>query len=171
MTYSPFPLIDQLILQGVEHFSIAPGAQSLPLVKTVADHPQAKTKIHFDERGLAFYALGVAKATQKPAVIITTSGSAVVNLLPAILEAHHSKVPMILLTADRPPELKECGSHQTTDQIRSLFPYLRWQFDLPFEGSDFFFRSIAAQSYFHTIQNPKGVVQINCQIKDRSYTP
>lgn len=170
-SFSPFPLIDQLILQGVEHFCIAPGAQSIPLVKIVADHPKATTKVHFDERGIGFYALGIGKATQKPAVIITTSGSAVVNLLPSIVEAHYSKTPMILLTADRPPKLKECSSHQTMDQLRPLFPYLRFQFDLPFEEEEGFFRSIAAQSYFHSMQNPKGVCQINCQIDDRSYLP
>jgi 2-succinyl-5-enolpyruvyl-6-hydroxy-3-cyclohexene-1-carboxylate synthase len=111
-------LIDQLIQQGVVDFCIAPGSRSSPLALAAARHPKARLTVHFDERGLAFYALGVGLANQMPAAVIVTSGTAVGNLMPAVMEAFHSHVPLLLLTADRPPELRNCNANQTTDQIK-----------------------------------------------------
>src|SRR5690242_14278436 len=93
-------LIDQLAQQGVSHFCIAPGSRSTPLVLAALAQSSAKTHVHYDERGLAFFALGIAKAARKPTVLIATSGTAVANLLPAIMEAHHAATPLIILTAD-----------------------------------------------------------------------
>ena len=123
-------MIDQFIRQGIDRFCIAPGSRNTPLVIAAAEHPQAKTIVHYDERGLGFYALGYAKGAKKPAAIITTSGTAAGNLLPSVMEAHHSSIPMLLLTTDRPAELRDCGANQTTDQAKMFSHFVRWQADL-----------------------------------------
>ncbi len=162
-------LIDQLIQQGARHFCIAPGSRSTPLVLAAIGQPEAKLHVHFDERGHAFFALGISKATQEPAVLIVTSGTAVGNLLPAIMEAHHSAIPLIILTADRPHELRDCGANQTTDQVKIFAPYVRWHADLPTDGSPDYFHSIGAQAYFYSRQNPPGPVHLNCPFREPFY--
>ncbi|MEJ7820228.1 MAG: thiamine pyrophosphate-binding protein, partial [Rubrobacteraceae bacterium] len=109
-------LVEELRRCGVGLFCVAPGSRSTPLVAALASDPKAKALVHFDERGTAFAALGYARATGRPAAWITTSGTAVANGLPAIVEASTDGVPMILLTADRPPELRQTGANQTIDQ-------------------------------------------------------
>lgn len=108
--------IEELIRLGVSDFCIAPGSRSTPLTLAVANHPKAIKHIHFDERGLGFLALGLSTASLKPVAIITTSGSAVANLYPAIIEAKQSNIPLIIISADRPPELINCGANQAIDQ-------------------------------------------------------
>jgi len=163
-----FWIIDQLILQGVKRFCIAPGSRNTPLVIAAVEHPEAETIVHFDERGIGFYALGYGKGAKKPAAVIATSGTAIGNLLPAVMEAHHSETPLILLTADRPHELRDCGANQTTDQIKIFGSFTRFQADLPCNCSENYFRSIAAQSVFHAMQQ-KGPVQLNCPFRDPLY--
>ena len=92
-------LVEELIRQGIDYFCLAPGSRSSPLAVAVAEHPKAKTCIHYDERGLGFHALGYTAATKKTSVLITTSGTAVANLLPAVIEASKKKLPLIVLTA------------------------------------------------------------------------
>ena len=166
-----FWIIDQLIQQGIRRFCIAPGSRNTPLVVAAAEHPQAETIVHFDERGIGFYALGYGKGKKGPAAVITTSGTAVGNLLPSVMEAHHSQIPLLLLTTDRPAELRDCGANQTTDQIKIFGNFTRWQADLPPTLTENYFRSITAQAVFHAMQNPKGPVQLNCQFRDPLYTP
>ncbi|MDE3055713.1 MAG: 2-succinyl-5-enolpyruvyl-6-hydroxy-3-cyclohexene-1-carboxylic-acid synthase [Verrucomicrobiota bacterium] len=161
-------LIDQLIAQGVTLFCIAPGARSASLTSFLARDSRTETIVHYDERGLAFYALGYGKGAKTPAVIVTTSGSAVGNLLPAVMEAYHSCTPLILITADRPPESRSCGANQTTDHLPLLSSFVRWQADLPPTLSSSYFRSIAAQAFSHATQNPPGPVHLNVQIRDPS---
>ena len=114
---------------GVDTFFIAPGSRSSPLTLTAA-RLAANVIIHFDERGIGFAALGYARASGKPAVVVTTSGSAVANLWPSVCEASTDHVPMILLTADRPPELRDTGANQTMDQVKLFSGYVRWQVDM-----------------------------------------
>jgi len=159
-------IIDQLVQQGIRHFCISPGSRSTPLVLATAEHPQAKIHIHYDERGSGFFALGIGKATQAPAAIIVTSGTAVGNLLPSVMEAHHTNTPLLLLTADRPPELRDCGANQTTDQVKIFQPFIRWQADLPTNQNENYFRSVVAQACFYACQNPPGPVQINCPFRE-----
>ncbi len=161
-----FWIIDQLVQQGVRHFCIAPGSRSTPLVLAAADHPKATTHVHFDERGLGFFALGISQGARVPAALIVTSGTAVGNLLPSIMEAHHSCIPLLLLTADRPAELRDCSSNQATDQIKIFSPFIRWQTDLPPTLNERYYRSTMAQAVFHACQNPAGPVQINCQFRE-----
>lgn len=109
-------LLNYLKALGVTRVCIAPGSRSTCLVKAAHTVFRDTLVTHFDERALAFYALGCAKATCLPTVVITTSGSAVANLLPALTEAHTLRIPLFVITADRPPELHHCGANQTIAQ-------------------------------------------------------
>lgn len=164
-------LIDQLVRQGVRHFCIAPGSRSTPLVLAAIEHKRANLHVHYDERGLGFLALGLGKAMREPAAVIATSGTAVGNLLPSVMEAHHSCIPLILLTADKPHELRDCGANQATEQVKIFHSFVRWQVDLPCSLNETYFRSIAAQGYFHACQNPPGPVHMNCPFRDPLYHP
>jgi len=124
-------LIEEFTRNKIDYFCISPGSRSTPLVAAVARNEKAKKNIFFDERGCAFHALGYAIAKNKPAVVITTSGTAVANLFPAIIEASLSKIPMIILTADRPPELLDVGANQTIDQDKIFGKYVKWSFNFP----------------------------------------
>lgn len=165
-------IIDQLVQQGIGHFCLAPGSRSTPLVLAAAEHRGSKLHVHYDERGLGFFALGLAKGIGKPAAVITTSGTAAGNLLPSVMEAHHSCIPLIILTADRPPELRDCSANQTSDQIKMFQTFIRWQADLACSPNDeSYFRSLAAQGYFYACQNPPGPVHFNCPFRDPLYQP
>lgn len=109
-------LLEELWRLGIEHVCIAPGSRSAPLTLAASEHPYLQQHVHFDERGLAFFALGLAKSSGKPVAVITTSGTAVPNLYPAIVEARQSGVPLVIVTADRPPELIDCGANQAIEQ-------------------------------------------------------
>ena len=117
-------LIEELWRLGVRHCCIAPGSRSAPLTLMAAEHPELTRHVHFDERGLGFFALGLAKSRREPVAIITTSGTAVANLYPALIEARQTGVPLVIITADRPPELINCGANQAIEQqdIYSGYP-------------------------------------------------
>ena len=123
--------VDELVRLGVRCFALSSGARSALLATAIGKHPEIEAVMHFDERASAFYALGHARATGQPAVWVTTSGTAVANGLPAVVEASQDGVPMILLTADRPPELRDAGANQAIDQVSVFSPYTRWEVDLP----------------------------------------
>jgi len=113
--------IESCLRHGIDHFFLAPGSRCTPLTLAVARQgDRAQVTQHFDERGLAFAALGYARATGRPGVFICTSGTAVANAFPAVIEAAAESVPMLLFTADRPPELRGSGANQTIDQ-RNIF--------------------------------------------------
>lgn len=115
--------IEELVRHGVEDFCIAPGSRSTPLTLAVAHHVKAKPHIHFDERGLGFLALGLSQASFKPVVVITTSGTAVANLYPAVIEAKQSHIPLIIISADRPTELINCAANQAINQVNIFADY------------------------------------------------
>jgi 2-succinyl-5-enolpyruvyl-6-hydroxy-3-cyclohexene-1-carboxylate synthase len=108
----------ELVRNGVSHAVISPGSRSTPLTLAAAIHPAMKKQVVLDERSAGFIALGIGKATGRPAVLICTSGTAAGNYMPAVMEAKESGVPIIILTADRPPHLRGIGSSQTADQIK-----------------------------------------------------
>ena len=127
-------LLATLAKAGVRNFFLAPGARSQALAIAagqLADAKKINLHVRIDERSLAFTALGAALASGEPSVVITTSGTAVANLHPAVLEAHHSGVPLILLTADRPHELRGVGANQTTNQIGIFADAVRECVDVP----------------------------------------
>lgn len=157
-----FALFEELRRQGLTDVFVAPGSRSTPLVLG-AEQVKLKTHVHFDERSLAFAALGYAKATGRPAAIVTTSGTAVSNLLPAVTEAHHSSIPMILLTADRPFELRNVGSNQAIDQTQLFDSVVVWSKDVQPEIPSAAILSTAAEVYRQSLRGP---VQLNCAFRE-----
>ena len=117
--------------RDIDHFFIAPGSRCTPLTLAVASQTQANVTQHFDERGLAFAALGYGKATGKPGVFICTSGTAVANALPAVIEAAMEKVPLLLFTADRPDELHGIGANQAIAQQEIFGDYAELFLNMP----------------------------------------
>jgi 2-succinyl-5-enolpyruvyl-6-hydroxy-3-cyclohexene-1-carboxylate synthase len=166
-----WPFIDQLIQQGVSDFFFAPGSRSTPLAVAASRHPNARLHRHFDERGLGFYALGCALGKEAPVAVITTSGTAVGNLLPSVMEAHHASIPLLLLTADRPPELREASANQTSDQIKIFQNFVRFQFDLDPTMPEKAIRSKIAEAVFRARHPHPGPVHINCPFREPLYPP
>ncbi|PSP92823.1 2-succinyl-5-enolpyruvyl-6-hydroxy-3-cyclohexene-1-carboxylic-acid synthase [Halobacteriales archaeon QS_4_62_28] len=109
-------ICDELVASGIDAVCVAPGSRSTPLTVAVAEHSDIRVFSHIDERSAAFFALGRARRTGTPTPLICTSGTAATNFYPAVIEANQSRVPMILLTADRPRELQDSGANQTIDQ-------------------------------------------------------
>lgn len=131
-----YVLVDRLHrVHGVQDLCIAPGSRSAPLVLAAAryrrDHPDVALHTHFDERGLAFFALGLAKSGRRPVAIVTTSGTAVANLHPAIAEAFEDHLPLVAVSADRPEELHGCGANQTINQQGIFATHTRAELRLP----------------------------------------
>lgn len=125
-------LVDELVRGGVRHVVLCPGSRSAPLAYALFDADAAgrlTLHVRIDERSAGFVAVGLAKATG-PVAVVTTSGTAVANLHPAVLEASHGGVPLVVITADRPPELRGTGANQTTQQVGFFGPATRWVHDL-----------------------------------------
>ncbi len=162
-------LIDQLVSSGVRNFCIAPGSRSTSLVDAAEKNPLAHTIVHYDERGVAFYALGLAKALSTPVAIITTSGSALGNCMPAAQEAFHSQIPLLLLTADRPPELQDAGENQTCSQKMFFGNYTQWETTIPpydptIDSS--YIASLASYAVYRAVSPSKGPIHINCMARE-----
>jgi isochorismate synthase/2-succinyl-5-enolpyruvyl-6-hydroxy-3-cyclohexene-1-carboxylate synthase/2-succinyl-6-hydroxy-2,4-cyclohexadiene-1-carboxylate synthase/O-succinylbenzoate synthase len=163
-------MVEELCRCGCNTFCIAPGSRSSPLTLAIAQHPRARLIPGIDERSLGFWALGHGKATGRPCVVVTSSGTAVANLLPAVVEASQSNVPMILMTADRPAELRDTGSNQTINQVGIFGHYVRWEADLIPPSEDVPLRkSISAISNAvrtSTSEMCSGPVHLNCQFRE-----
>src|SRR6202521_3477338 len=121
--------VDGLAAQGGEFACISPGSRSAPIAMALQRHPKFRVFVHIDERSGSFFGLGLAKATAKPVVLLSTSGTAAAEFHPAVVEASHSRTPLIVLTADRPPELRDVGANQAIDQQRLYGSAVRWFFD------------------------------------------
>lgn len=162
-------VVEELVRNGVNFFFVAPGSRSTPLVAAIAENPEAETLIHYDERGTSFAALGCARATGRPAAWVTTSGTAVANGLPAVVEASVDDVPMVLLTADRPPELRKTGANQTIEQPGIFGGYVRWSFDLPAPDLAVDAASVLTtvdQAVHRASRPPSGPVHINMMFRE-----
>lgn len=167
-------LIETLVQQGAKHFWISPGSRVTPLILALEKHPQVHLNVHFDERALGFHALGHAKATQLPSVIVVTSGTAVANLFPAIMEASLTHTPLILLTSDRPSELRDCGANQTVDQVNCFGSYMRWMHDLAAPTQEIpidYVISSGTQAYLTSLYPNPGPVQLNCMFREPLFSP
>lgn len=123
-------VMEELVRSGVRDLCLSPGSRSAPLALAAQRQPRLRVTTHFDERGGAYFALGVAKATQRPVALLCTSGTALANYLPAIAEANNAAVPLIVLSADRPPELHEVGANQTMPQAGIFDAFVRFSADL-----------------------------------------
>jgi len=162
-------IIEELVRNGVNYFCIAPGSRSTPLTISAAECEKAEKTVHFDERGLGFYALGISSTGKGPAVLISTSGTAVANFFPAVVEASKKKVPLIILTADRPPELRKTGSLQTIDQPGIFGRYVKWDFDLPVPDINIKPEAVLTtidQAIFMATSGTPGPVHINCMFRE-----
>lgn len=118
--------VDELSRAGLRAVCIAPGSRSTPLTLALAEHPDITVYSLLDERGAAFFALGQALATESPVALVCTSGTAVANFYPAIVEANYAQVPLLVLTTDRPHELRHSGANQTIDQVKMFGDHVRW---------------------------------------------
>ncbi len=123
--------LEELHRLGVKHVCLAPGSRSTPLTLAASNHPALTVHTHFDERGLGFLALGLAKATQTPVAVIVTSGTAVANLLPAIAESGLTGEPLVILSSDRPVELIACGANQAIVQHGIFSSHVTAFYDIP----------------------------------------
>jgi len=162
--------IDELVAAGVENVCLCPGSRSTPLALTFKCHPDIKTWMHLDERSCAYFALGMAKASGEPIAILCSSGTAAVNFAPAVVEAFHSHVPLIVLTADRPPELQGLGANQTIEQQDLYGSAVKWFANLPLpEASDHmlrYVRMVADRAVATALQGARGPVHVNAPFRE-----
>ena len=162
-------IVEELTRTGCRYFVISPGSRSTPLVIAAARHPGATARVCLEERGAGFHAVGYARATGTPAVLICTSGTAVANYLPAVVEAAMSELPLLLVTADRPPELHDSGANQTILQRGIFGAYTRWSAELPVPTARIDARVVLTtidQAVFRAAGPPAGPVHLNCLIAE-----
>ncbi|MBT2657028.1 2-succinyl-5-enolpyruvyl-6-hydroxy-3-cyclohexene-1-carboxylic-acid synthase [Bacillus sp. ISL-18] len=162
--------VSELVLTGITDVVVSPGSRSTPMAMVMAEHPDLKVHIHVDERSAAFFGLGMAKAKNKPVAILCTSGTAAANYFPAIVEAKYSRVPLLVLTADRPHELREVGAPQAIDQLHLYGHQVKWFADmaLPEKSNEMlrYARTICARAAAIATQAPAGPVHLNFPFRE-----
>ncbi len=164
-------MTEELARCGVRHAVISPGSRSTPLALALWRQSEIEAHVVVDERSGGFFALGAAQASRTPVAIVCTSGTAAANLHPAVCEADESGVPLILLTADRPPELRGIGAGQTIDQIKLYGSAVRWFCEVGTHDADdaglLHFRSVACRAFWAAAGDPRpGPVHLNVAFRD-----
>lgn len=165
-------LVDELARCGVTDVVVAPGSRSTALVLALHDEPRIRSHVQLDERSAGFVAIGLARATGRPAAVVTTSGSATANLHPAVVEADTGQVPLLVLTADRPPELRHTASNQTIDQIGLYGTAVRWACEVgvaeDVSGVVAYWRSTVARAVAETtgLRDRPGPVHLNLAFRE-----
>lgn len=162
-------ILEALTRHGVRHLCIAPGSRSAPLTLAAADNAKLLCHSHFDERGLGHLALGLAKATRQPVAIIVTSGTAVANLYPAVIEARLTGERLIVLSADRPQQLVDCGANQAIEQPGLFGHHVSGALNLPTPSPDISARWLVSVVDALVQQHPVGAVHINCPFAEPLY--
>ncbi len=162
--------IDSLIQSGVEDVVLCPGSRSTPLAYGFAKSKKLQLYRQIDERSAGYFALGIAKAKKKPVALLCTSGTAAANFFPAIVEAYYARVPLVVITADRPHELREVGAPQTIDQIHLYGKHVKWSVDFPIpedrmESLPFIERHVHRAINVSNAA-PKGPVHINVPFRE-----
>jgi 2-succinyl-5-enolpyruvyl-6-hydroxy-3-cyclohexene-1-carboxylate synthase len=163
-------LFDELGRCGMRHACTSPGSRSAPIVLSLVREPRIRCWSHIDERCAGFFALGAAKASGTPVAVTCTSGTAAANLAPAVIEAHEARVPLIVLTADRPPELRDVGAGQAIDQIKLYGSAVKWFVEL---GNHEvtperlrWIRTLACRTYWTALEGRPGPVHINVPLRE-----
>jgi 2-succinyl-5-enolpyruvyl-6-hydroxy-3-cyclohexene-1-carboxylate synthase len=164
-------LVEELARCGVRRAVLAPGSRSTPLAVALWRQPAIEVAVIVDERSAGYFALGAAQAAGRPAAVLCTSGTAAANLHPAVCEADEAGVPLIVLTADRPPELRGIGAGQTVDQLKLYGSSVRWFCEVGTHEADdtglLHFRSVACRAYAAARGEPRpGPVHLNVAWRD-----
>ena len=170
-TYAPLQaFVDELARCGVEHAVACPGSRNAPLLLSLAAEPRIRSWSVLDERSAAFMALGMAKASGRPVALTCTSGTAAANFLPAVVEAHEARVPLIVLTADRPPALREVGAGQSIDQIKLYGSAVKWFVEVgnlePGRESAVHHRTLACRAWATARGGRPGAVHLNFGLRE-----
>ncbi|MEH3054504.1 MAG: 2-succinyl-5-enolpyruvyl-6-hydroxy-3-cyclohexene-1-carboxylic-acid synthase [Patulibacter minatonensis] len=168
--------VDELARSGMQHAVLCPGSRNAPVLLALDADPRITCWSAVDERSAAFLALGIAKATGRPAAVCVTSGTAISNLLPAATEAHEAGTPLLLLSADRPPELRDVGAGQTIDQLRALDAVTRWVVETDLsdatEARERWVRATACRAVAATLGPGRpGPVQVNLPLREPLTAP
>ena len=162
--------VDELARSGVKNVVVCPGSRSTPLAYGFAGNPAIRLWMEYDERSAGFFALGMAKASRQPVALVCTSGTAAANFWPAVVEAHHSHLPLIVLTADRPAELHDNGAPQAIDQLRLYGSYVKWFVDtaLPEASNEMlrYIRSVGCRAAGTAAAHPAGPVHLNMPFRE-----
>jgi len=163
-------LLEALAAAGVRELCLCPGSRSTPLAVAAGAVPGLRVRVHLDERAAGFFALGLAKATRIPVALVCTSGTAAANFLPAVAEASLARVPLVVLTADRPLELRDWGAAQTIDQTGLYGRHVRWFAELPVpEPSAALLRharAAGARAVAVALADPRGPVHLNLPYRE-----
>ncbi len=162
--------VDELARCGVRHACTSPGSRSTPLVLSLARDPRIDATSHLDERSAGFFALGIAKASGVPAALACTSGTAAANYAPAVIEAHEARVPLIVLTADRPPELRDLGAGQTIDQVKLYGGAAKWYLEVDSHPATperlRWLRQLACRAFWTAVGGRPGPVHLNFALRE-----
>lgn len=162
--------VDELAQNEVKHVVVSPGSRSTPIALLLVEHPDIKIHINVDERSAAFFALGLAKALKEPVGLLCTSGTAAANYYPAVIEAFYSRVPLIVLTADRPHELRDVGAPQAIDQIHLYGRHVKWFVEMALpestDGMMRYARTVGARAVATAAAEPAGPVHLNFPLRE-----
>jgi 2-succinyl-5-enolpyruvyl-6-hydroxy-3-cyclohexene-1-carboxylate synthase len=162
-------LVDELARCGVTDACLSPGSRSAPLALALHADRRIRLHVRVDERSASFLALGLAKASGRAAVVLSTSGTAAANFYPAVVESDYARVPLIILTADRPPELRSVGANQTIDQTKMFGGAVRWWAELGSESEPSRARhprSVVSQAWHRASGSPSGPVHLNVSLRE-----
>ncbi len=163
--------VDELARCGLRDACTSPGSRCAPLVLSLTQEPRLRCHSHIDERCSGFFALGLAKASGRPVVVACTSGTAAAELLPAAIEAREAGVPLLILTTDRPPELRETGAGQTIDQLKLYGDAAKWFFEVGVqndagEAQLRWMRTLACRAYWRALDGRPGAVHLNFPLRE-----
>ncbi|MDR6226718.1 2-succinyl-5-enolpyruvyl-6-hydroxy-3-cyclohexene-1-carboxylic-acid synthase [Desmospora profundinema] len=162
--------VDELAKSGLRHAVVSPGSRSTPLALALEAHPDLRVWLHVDERSAGYFALGLAKAEGKPAALLCTSGTAAANYFPAVVEAKLARVPLVVLTADRPHELRDVGAPQAIDQLGMFGTHVKWftEMAIPDAGVSLlrYIRATACRAVAVAGGGPMGPVHLNFPFRE-----
>ena len=162
--------VDELARCGLREACTSPGSRSTPLVLSLAREPRIRATSHLDERCGGFFALGLAKASGRPVAVACTSGTAAANYAPAVIEAHEARVPLLVLTADRPPELRDLGAGQTIDQVKLYGSAAKWYLEVDDQpaspGRMRWLRQLACRAFWTALTGRPGPVHLNFSLRE-----